>query len=163
MVTTFEQAVAKVLAHEGGYVNDPTDSGGETNYGITIKVARANGFSGHMKDLPVHVAKDIYKNKYWDKVRAEELPESIRYIVFDTAINAGNSRAVKILQECADVSIDGVIGTQTILGAASVGLYQYALQRMYFYCQIVRGNKSQARFIGGWSNRVMDIIKIANS
>lgn len=163
MVTTFEQAISKVLAHEGGYVNDPTDRGGETNYGITIAVARENGYSGSMKDMPIEVAKDIYKHKYWDKVRAEELPESIRYIVFDTAINMGVTRAVKLLQQCGEVDDDGIFGTKTMLGASQVELYQYALQRMYFYCQIVRNNQTQAKFIGGWSNRVMDIVKIAKS
>lgn len=156
---TFEGAVNKVLGHEGGYVNDPTDRGGETNYGITVKVARENGYTGPMINLPIETVKEIYKAKYWDKVRADELPEAVRYIVFDTAINSGPSRGVKILQKCGGVTVDGIIGPNTLRAAQGVGLYAYALEKMYFYCQIVRRDKSQAKFIGGWSNRVMDIVK----
>ena len=156
----FEDCINIVLKHEGGYVKDPTDRGGETNYGITIAVARANGFTRDMKDLPVHIAKEIYRSQYWNKVKAEQLPESIRYIVFDTAINAGVSRAVKLLQECGKVTVDGIIGPNTLRASKGVNLYQYALAKMYFYCQIVRRNKSQAKYIGGWSNRVMDIVNI---
>jgi len=159
----FETAIEKVLSHEGGYVNDPTDRGGETNYGITIAVARENGYSGNMRNLPIETAKEIYKTKYWDKVRANDLPESIRYIVFDTGINMGTSRAIKLLQQCGGAVVDGIIGPNTIRHSKSVGLYQYALERMYFYCQLVRKNKSQAKFIGGWSNRVMDVVKFSQS
>ena len=158
---TFNEVIEKVLKHEGGYVYDMTDRGGETNYGITVAVARANGFTGYMKDLPKQTAKDIYKAKYWDKVRADELPEEVRYIVFDTGINMGTSRAVKILQECGGCTVDGIIGPNTLRASKGVKLHQYALQRMYFYCQIVRRDKSQAKYIGGWSNRVMDIVKKA--
>jgi len=161
MKTTFEECVNAVLAHEGGYVDDPTDRGGETNYGITKKVARENGYGGDMKELPKSTAQDIYKAKYWDKVRADELPESVRYAIFDTAINMGVSRAIKLLQEVAECEVDGIIGSQTIIASFEVSLEAYCLQRMYFYCQIVRRDKSQAKYIGGWSNRVMDIVKIA--
>ncbi len=155
----FRQAIEKVLKHEGGYVNDPTDRGGETNYGITVAVARENGYGGDMKELPLETAKDIYRKRYWDAIRASELPEGIRYIVFDTAINMGVSRAVKLLQECGGSTVDGIIGVNTLRAACGVGIYKFALQRMYYYCQIVRRNQSQAKFIGGWSNRVMDTVK----
>jgi len=157
----FETAIEKVLSHEGGYVNDPTDRGGETNYGITIGVARDNGYAGKMIDLPIQTAKEIYKDKYWNKVRADELPASIRYIVFDTGINMGTSRAIKLLQQCGGCVVDGIIGPNTIRHSKAVGLYKYAIERMYYYCQIVRNNRSQAKYIGGWSNRVMDVIKMS--
>ena len=156
---TFEECIDYVLKHEGGYVNDPADAGGETNYGITVAVARAFGYEGRMKDLPMDTAKAIYKKNYWNKVKASELPEDIRYSVFDTGINMGTSRAIKLLQECAGVAVDGAIGPNTLKSAQSVNKYQYALQRMYFYCQLVRRKQSQAKFIGGWSNRVMAVVK----
>jgi lysozyme family protein len=161
MKTTFEECVTEVLKHEGGYVNDPDDAGGETNYGVTVAVARENGYTGHMKDMSIHTAKEIYKKRYWDAVKADQLPESVRYIIFDTGINMGVGRAAKLLQKCAGVSEDGAIGPNTLEASKGVDLYHYALERMYFYCQLVRRKQSQAKFIGGWSNRVMDVVKKA--
>ncbi len=156
----FEDCIKIVLKHEGGFVNDPNDRGGETNYGITVAVARNYGYKDDMKDLPLQTAKDIYKANYWNKVKANDLPEEVRYIVFDTAINMGVTRASKFLQEAAGVEQDGIIGSQTIAASQMVTKEKYALIRMYFYCQIVRRDKSQAKFIGGWSNRVMDVVNV---
>lgn len=156
----FEDCIKIVLKHEGGYVDDPNDRGGETNYGITVAVARNYGYKDDMKDLPLQTAKDIYKANYWNKVKANDLPEEVRYIVFDTAINMGVTRASKFLQEAAGVEQDGVIGSQTIAASQVITKEKYALIRMYFYCQIVRRDKSQAKFIGGWSNRVMDVVNV---
>ncbi len=156
----FEDCIKIVLKHEGGYVDDPNDRGGETNYGITVAVARNYGYKDDMKDLPLQTAKDIYKANYWNKVKANDLPEEVRYIVFDTAINMGVTRASKFLQEAAGVEQDGIIGSQTIAASQVITKEKYALIRMYFYCQIVRRDKSQAKFIGGWSNRVMDVVNV---
>lgn len=62
--------------------------------GITKAVAKENGYDGPMKSLPVDVAQAIYKRQYWDAVRADELPESVRYAVFDGAVNSGVSQSV---------------------------------------------------------------------
>ncbi len=156
----FEDCIKIVLKHEGGFVNDPNDRGGETIFGITVAVARNYGYKDDMKDLPLQTAKDIYKANYWNKVKANDLPEEVRYIVFDTAINMGVTRASKFLQEAAGVEQDGIIGSQTIAASQMVTKEKYALIRMYFYCQIVRRDKSQAKFIGGWSNRVMDVVNV---
>lgn len=157
---TFEDCIKIVLKHEGGFVNDPNDRGGETNYGVTVAVARNYGYKDDMKDLPLQTAKDIYKANYWNKVKANDLPEEVRYIVFDTAINMGVTRASKFLQEAVGVEQDGIIGSQTIAASQVVTKEKYALIRMHFYCQIVRGDESQAKFIGGWSNRVMDVVNV---
>ena len=156
----FEDCIKIVLKHEGGFVNDSNDRGGETIFGITVAVARNYGYKDDMKDLPLQTAKDIYKANYWNKVKANDLPEEVRYIVFDTAINMGVTRASKFLQEAAGVEQDGIIGSQTIAASQVVTKEKYALIRMYFYCQIVRRDKSQAKFIGGWSNRVMDVVNV---
>ena len=156
----FEDCIKIVLKHEGGFVNDPNDRGGETIFGITVAVTRNYGYKDDMKDLPLQTAKDIYKANYWNKVKANDLPEEVRYIVFDTAINMGVTRASKFLQEAAGVEQDGIIGSQTIAASQVITKEKYALIRMYFYCQIVRRDKSQAKFIGGWSNRVMDVVNV---
>ena len=60
-----EKIINEIIRVEGGYVNDPRDSGGETNFGITVAVARANGYNGRMDCMPRDVAFDIYSAKYW--------------------------------------------------------------------------------------------------
>jgi len=155
-MSSFDKFIEKVLIHEGGYVNDPTDNGGETNWGIS-KRAYPNL---DIKNLTKDQAKEIYKRDYWDKNHCDKLPSGVDYIHFDTAINAGGSRAAKILQDACGVVVDGIIGSKTITAAQSLTAERYLLFRMYFYCQIVRKNNSQAKFIGGWSNRCMDILKV---
>ena len=152
----FDKYIDKVLEHEGGYVNDPTDNGGETNFGIS-KRAYPNL---DIKNLTRDEAKAIYKRDYWDANKCNLLPTGLDYVVFDMAINAGGNRAAKILQEAAGVTADGIIGPQTLNAADNVTPELYLLHRMYFYCQIVRRDNSQAKFIGGWSNRCMDILKV---
>lgn len=114
---TFEDAFDRLLGHEGGYVFSPSDPGGETNWGVTATVARANGYAGPMKVLPRDTAKAIYRKAYWDAIQADKLPGALRFEVFDAAVNSGVSQAVKWLQRIAGVVDDGLIGPMTINAA----------------------------------------------
>ena len=112
MKQNFDAALAAVLHHEGGFVNHPKDPGGMTNLGCTKKVWEEH--CGHEVDekamralTPADVA-PLYKAKYWDKVRGDELPSGVDYAVFDAAINSGPGRAAKWLQACVGVEQDGV-------------------------------------------------------
>lgn len=110
----FDQAFEKLIGHEGGYSNNPQDPGGETMYGVTKTVARANGYAGNMIDLPLATAKAIYKKLYWDTVRAEELPDAVRFDVFDASVNSGPGQAIRFLQRATGSSDDGKLGPMTI-------------------------------------------------
>ena len=110
----FEQAFTVLLKHEGGYSNHVDDRGGATMWGITEAVARANGYTGEMRNLPIEFAKRVYRAAYWDAVRADELPEGVRFSVFDAAVNSGVKRAVRWLQEAVGTTADGVIGPKTL-------------------------------------------------
>jgi len=150
----FEKYIDKVLAHEGGYVNDPTDRGGETKYGISKKAYP------HLdiKNLTIEQAKEIYRVDYWEKNSCHLLPDGIDYVHFDTAINMGGNRAAKLLQLACGVEDDGIIGSVTLAAAKKITPAIYLLHRLNHYCQIVRRSNNQAKFIGGWSNRVMDVL-----
>ncbi|MGJ7512332.1 glycoside hydrolase family 108 protein [Variovorax sp. GT1P44] len=116
----FDQAFDRLLGHEGGYSFSPSDPGGETMWGVTAVVARANGYAGAMKQLPRDTAKAIYQRKYWDAIQADKLPEALRFDVFDAAVNSGVSQAVKWLQRIAGVGDDGVIGPMTLNAASKL-------------------------------------------
>ena len=102
MKDNFEKALELVLHHEGGYVDHPKDPGGATNYGVTKKVyERYLGrecTKDEVKEMPMEAVREIYKRKYWDKIRGDDLPAGLDWCVFDFAVNAGVSRASKLLQ-----------------------------------------------------------------
>jgi lysozyme family protein len=110
----FDQAYDLLIKHEGGFSNHPDDKGGATMWGVTEAVARQNGYTGAMKDLTQPFAKIIYRKLYWDAVSAEQLPDEVRYAVFDAAVNSGTGRAIKWLQQAVNEKQDGVIGSMTL-------------------------------------------------
>ena len=93
-----EEAIRHTLGIEGGYVDDPRDSGGKTRWGITVAVARRNGWKGKMCDLPPEKAVEIYRKKYWAAARCDDLPPSVAVRVFDAAVNHGVGGAGRLLQ-----------------------------------------------------------------
>lgn len=157
----FDQAFHKLLGHEGGYSNHPSDPGGETMWGVTATVARANGYTGPMRDLPVDLAKTIYRRHYWTPIRAEELPEAIRYAVFDAAVNSGNAQAIRWLQRAVGARDDGVIGPQTMLAVksrpAEVVLRRMLAMRLRFMTDL----KNWQAFSRGWARRIADLMEAA--
>ena len=165
------QIINHILKIEGGYVNDPSDSGGETNYGITRATARAYGYQGEMINLPRETAFDIYAAQYWDSVRADELlalsPDICAEVV-DTAVNMGASRAGKFFQRALNslstpIGIDGVIGKNTIaslkayLSKRDANVLLKALNALQgaFYIELTERRVKDKKFIYGWlKNRV---------
>ena len=91
----FDQAFERLLGHEGGFVDHPRDPGGATRWGITQRVAMAHGYHGSMRDFPVAEAKRIARIAYWDAVRADEMPDAVRFDLFDGAYNSGPAQAIK--------------------------------------------------------------------
>lgn len=150
----FEKAFAILLKHEGGYSNHKDDTGGATMWGVTEAVARAHGYTGEMRNLPVEFAKRIYKATYWDAVRADALPAAVRYSVFDAAVNSGVSRAAKWLQTAVGTKPDGIIGPQTL---AAVGKHdpdslnaKYNGVRLTFLTEL----PNWGVFSKGWARRI---------
>jgi len=107
---TFDEAFRILIGHEGGYVNDPRDPGGETKFGIS---KRAYPFED-IRNLTIDRARAIYYRDYWIRSGCERVPEAMRFDLFDTAVNSGLSRAVRLLQLAAGVEDDGEIGPVTL-------------------------------------------------
>ena len=123
----FPRALEVVLKLEGGYSDDPRDSGGKTQYGITEKVARAFGYSGDMRELTKQTAAEIYKQGYWLNCKCGELPYPLSLYVFDCAVNQGSDAAKKLLQAALNVKQDGLIGSVTLAAARKSGSETAAL------------------------------------
>ena len=158
-MSNFDKAVGHVLRHEGGYVNDPQDPGGETIYGITRRDHPEAWASGRPS---IEQAKAIYKSDYWTPLKCESLRYPLALIVFDTGVNCGNNRAAKLLQRALGLKEDGVIGPITISAANQADLSelldQYADLRLSHY----RSLSTFKRFGKGWSRRVMDMLAICH-
>lgn len=144
---SFSQALAFVLDHEGGYVNDTRDPGGETKYGIS-KRAYPDVL---IADLTKDDAAAIYRRDYWDACRCDDLPEAIAIMVFDAAVNQGVGAATRMLQAAASVPVDGRIGPQTIrasvLAPVLPALYEQRRERY-------EANKNFAIYGRGWLRRL---------
>jgi lysozyme family protein len=108
---SFETVVHMVLEHEGGYVNHPSDPGGETKYGISKRAYPDVDIAELTKDD----AADLYKRDYWDRIKGDDLPVGVACVVMDYAVNSGISRASKALQSVCGISNgDGVIGPHSL-------------------------------------------------
>ena len=161
MKENFERALAAVLHHEGGFVNHPSDPGGMTNLGCTKKVWEE--WVGHEVDekamralTPADVA-PLYKAKYWDKIKGDELPDGVDYVVFDCAINSGPGRAIKFLQGCVGADMDGALGPKTLAAVraadAKVLVEDYAKRRLSFLQDL----PTWGTFGKGWGRRVAEV------
>ena len=165
----FEECLARVLKHECGYVNDPLDTGGRTNLGVTQRVWEE--WVGHpvseadMRALTPQKIAPMYKMKYWNPSYCEKLPKGLDYVVFDFAVNAGPGRSVKTLQQAIGVVADGVIGPRTMAAINGANpkelISKFSDARTDFYQGIVARKPDQVRFIRGWLNRVEDSRKTA--
>ena len=163
MQSNFESSLKQLLIHEGGYVNHPSDPGGMTNLGVTAKVWEE--WVGHPVDekqmrslTPADVA-PLYKRKYWDACRADELVSGVDYCVFDVAVNSGPGRAIKFLQSCVNVTADGGFGPATL---AAVKVAEQDPQRLIeLYCakrlEFLQSLKTFETFGKGWSRRVAEV------
>ena len=168
-MSRFQECLARILKHEGGYSNDPLDSGGRTNLGVTQKVWEE--FMGHpvteadMKALTPEKIAPMYKLKYWNPSYCEVLPKGLDYVVFDFAVNAGTGRSVKTLQQAIGCVADGVIGPKTMAVINDANpkdlIAKFSDARADFYQGIVARKPDQARFIKGWLNRVEESRKLA--
>ena len=136
-MSNFDKAFDLLIGNEGGYVNNPADPGGETNWGITRAVAVDNGYTGSIKLMPKETAKQIYKKMYWDKLQCDHLGFAVAFQLFDAGVNHGNAQAVKFLQRALSVVDDGVIGAKTIAATNSLDDLQIVMlfnaERIEFY------------------------------
>lgn len=150
----YTAALTKLLQHEGGYADHPADPGGKTAWGITEAVARLHGYAGSMRDMPQSVADRIYRRAYWDAVRADQLPDELRFHVFDAAAHSGVRQAVQWLQSSAGVAPDGILGPVTLAAVRQADPQQLARRYSGFRLRYLAGLKHWPDFSRGWARRI---------
>ena len=154
MSLTFQQIFDRLIGHEGGYVNDLQDPGGETNWGVTKRTAQANGYTGNMKTMTRQQAYEIYRRAFWVRYNCEQMPDAVAYQFFDAAVNHGFGNASRMLQRAVGVLDDGIIGKYSLeainRNPISDTLMVLNGERLNFYTRL----KNFDRFGKGWVNRV---------
>lgn len=155
----FDKSIDRVLGNEGGYVNNPHDPGGETNWGVTKNTALANGYNGAMRAMTRDQAKAIYKTAFWDKVKADMLDDAVAYQLFDAAVNHGIGNAVRMMQRAIGVADDGVCGNVTLTALQSISptdfIMRFNAERLSFYTKL----STFTNFGKGWVNRIVTNLK----
>lgn len=150
-MSNFERAFDLLIGNEGGYVNNPKDPGGETNWGVTKRIATRYGYQGDMKQLPKSTAMQIAEACYWTPYQCDQLPFAIAFQLFDGVYNGGP--AVKWLQQAVGVAADGSIGPKTIAAVRGSDSWKvialYNSYRLSYYVSL-----RNMEFINGWCNRV---------
>jgi lysozyme family protein len=158
MQSNWDNAFKMMLASEGGYVNHPSDPGGMTNLGVTKRVweewVGRESNEKEMRSLTPDMVESLYKRKFWDACKCDDLPNGIDYLVFDFAVNAGPGRSAKILQTAIGVPADGGIGPITLAAVNAqepdVLIEKFSQAKEDFY----RSLNTFDTFGKGWLNRV---------
>jgi len=160
MKENFDEALKAILKHEGGFVNHPKDPGGMTNLGVTKKVweewvGKAVDEKA-MRALTPEVVAPMYRKKYWDAVRGDEMPDGLDYLMFDFAVNAGPGRAIRIMQKAVGANPDGAIGPKTMQALKEANqtelVAKFSAEKEAFY----RSLPTFGTFGKGWLRRVAE-------
>ena len=174
--------IEKLLTREGGYVNNPADRGGETNFGITERVARSFGYDGSMRNLTKSIAKSIYIKDYWTSPRFDKIyliSPLIAEELLDTGVNCGVPFTKPLLQRAlnllnnqgtngwVDLEPDGIYGNKTLIALKTylnkrgkegevVLLRILNIFQGYRYIEITERRPTQEQFFYGWiANRIV--------
>lgn len=177
----FNQAIKTVLHHEGGFVDDPADPGGATNWGMSIRYLKQRGdldgdgiLDGDLdgdgdidvadiKNMTREQAEHLYKTGFWDKNKLDNIKEYvIAERVFDMIVNMGPRQAVKITQRACNyfgkgLLVDGVIGPKTFNAVNSLDadklIREIRFNHTKFYLDLIEQKPSLAKFKNGWLRR----------
>jgi len=158
-VTSFDQVIEQVFKHEGGYVNDPDDPGGETKYGISKRAFPDE----NIKKLTHKRAAKLYYDHYWIPSKVNLLPDSLRAIYFDMAVNMGIKRAVTILQKACNhknkvsIKVDGRMGNNTAKSARILEPERLRSYRVKYYAEVVSRKPVLEKYWFGWYRRALAV------
>ncbi|MFZ0845983.1 MAG: glycosyl hydrolase 108 family protein, partial [Pseudolabrys sp.] len=164
--TNYDDALRRLLVHEGGYTNNPSDPGGPTNFGITIydyrKYVKPNATAADIRSMRLEDAKAIYRAKYWNAQRCDELPAGVDYAVFDYGVNSGIGRSGKVLRRVLNFADNTSAVNDTVIAAARGADAKSVIvaicdERLRF----LQSLKTWSVFGAGWGRRVAEVKAVA--
>lgn len=147
-MSAFDECFSALMGVEKGYT---VDAGGPTMYGVTEAVARAHGYTGDMRDLPIDAAKQIARAEYWDRFQCDAFDPRIGFQLFDTAYNGGHP--IQWLQTSVGVTADGVVGPHTVAAVQAADVRQVVMRfiasRLEYWCDCAAWPQAGK----GWARR----------
>jgi lysozyme family protein len=175
-MANFDDAIPTVLKHEGGFVDNPIDSGSATNFGVSLRWLKSQGLLEEleaeegdktqnevqvMKTMTIDQAKGFYKCWWWDRYRYDLFTaQPVANKILDVSVNIGPSRAHRLLQGVLGLPEDGVLGSKTFNEANSVAsatlVVKFQTSQAAFYRSLVAKNPKLAVFLNGWIARAYD-------
>lgn len=168
-MSEFERSLAKALVHEGGWSNHPDDPGGATMKGVIQRnydaYRRDKGLpTRSVRLIETHELREIYRKRYWDMIKGDQLPPGVSYVVFDGAVNSGPAQSVKWLQRALGVKVDGAIGQDTLAAVKEHpnhdALIAKILDRRMAFLKALKNWKS---FKNGWTSRVKGVLAVGQA
>jgi lysozyme family protein len=162
MRSSYDQCLERVLAHEGGYTNDPQDPGGPTNFGITIydyrKYVKPSATAADVKRMSLAEAKRIYRSKYWDALSCDDLPAGVDYTVFDYGVNSGIGRAGKVTRRVLGLSdADWRVNADVIAALKKAEPSKVIVAINDERLQFLKSLRTWSAFGVGWGRRVAEV------
>lgn len=152
-MSNFDRAFQELMGVEGGYVNNPNDPGGETNWGITVVTARKHGYVGDMRSMDQTVAKTIYRAQFW-LPEFNDMSYELAFTIFDGAVNSGPGQAVRWLQRAVGVADDGKLGPVTLAAVDEHDMQSTIMlinaERLEFMTRL----KNWTNASRGWARRI---------
>ena len=166
MQENFAKSLARVLVYEGGFSNDPDDPGGATMKGVTQ--GTYNSWRSRQKLPLTSVSKitdaelaAIYKNDYWDRINADDLPTGVDFCMFDAAVNSGVGGAAKWAQAVCSVNVDGDIGPKTMTSIIAADPEDFIHEFCAHRLGTLQRLKTWGKFGKGWAARISNVQKTA--
>jgi lysozyme family protein len=147
---TFDQAFQKLIGHEGGFVDHPSDPGGATKYGISKRSYPGEDIPG----LTLDRAKTIYRRDFWGPAGCETVPVAVRFDLFDMAVNSGVRAAVRMLQRAVSEQDDGVLGPRTLQSVQSMPAPRLVARFNGMRLEFMAGLPTWPAFGRGWARRI---------
>jgi lysozyme family protein len=145
----FDIAFDRLMGSEGGYVNDPQDPGGETQWGISKRSYPNLDIKAITRDQ----AKEIYRSDFWNRIHADELADGVAFQAFDFAVNSGIETAVRCLQRAVGAAPDGHWGPETRDKATKMSetdtIMRFVAERLDFW----RSLSTWYAYGRGWAGR----------
>jgi lysozyme family protein len=173
-MSDFNTAIEVVLRHEGGFVDNPNDPGGATDFGVSARWLKSKGLLEQLeegdrtqdevmaiREMTKAQASGYYKAYFWDFYKYQNLQaQPVATKVFDTGVNIGPSRAHKILQTILGLPADGVLGSKSFAEANALSpstlVVKYQTAQADFYRSLVAKNPKLGIFLTGWISRAYD-------
>lgn len=150
----FNEAFKRVIDIERGYVNDPADPGGETNFGISRRSYPGEDIAG----MTLERARQIYLRDYWGPAGCDAVPAGIKLPLFDLAVNSGVKTAIKLLQRAVEQREDGVLGPRTLAAVNSMPAPRLVARVCGLRLALMVSLPNWQRFGRGWTLRVVDCL-----